>query len=119
MLFTRPLGQLGLRSSANNARVSGYAFNRKTRAKNGTKLKLTIRNRNILAAIFFRGKFGLKLSLFGQFLFLSALLWLSLKSKTSSYVQEDKRNLPGNVCISSELAILRANNVVSGFLHVM
>ena len=106
MLFTRPLGQLGLRSSANNARVSGDAFNRKSRAKNGTKLKLSIRNRNILAAIFFRGKFGLKLSLFGQFLFLSALLWLSLKSKTNSYVQEDKRNLPGNVCISSELAIL-------------
>ena len=54
----------------------------------------------------FWAEHGFKLSLFRQFLFVSALLWLSLKSKSSSYVQEARRDLPGNVCISSELALL-------------
>jgi hypothetical protein len=37
---------------------------------------------------------------------LSALFWLSLKSKSSSFVRENKRKLPGNVSISSELVIM-------------
>ncbi len=105
MLFIRPLGLRA--SSANNSRASSDAlFNRKTRAKYGTKFKLSVRNWNVLVVKLFRIKVRFKLSLFGQFLFVSALLWLSLNLKTSWYVQEDKTKLPGNVCISSELAIL-------------
>ena len=101
LLFTRPLG---LRTaSANDARASGDAFfNRKARARNGTKLKLTVHNLSIHVVKLFWAEHGFKLSLFGQFLFVSALLWLSLKSKSSLYVQVARRDLPGNVCISSE-----------------
>jgi hypothetical protein len=49
---------------------------------------------------------GFKLSLLGQFLFFSAILWLSLKSKSSLIVQNNKRKIPGNVFINSELTIL-------------
>ena len=49
---------------------------------------------------------GLKLSLLGKFLFFSAILWLSLKSKSSLIVQNNKRKIPGNVFIYSELTIL-------------
>ena len=99
---------MGLRTtSANDARASGDAFfNRKARARNGTKLKLTVHNWNIHEVKLFWAEHGFTLSLFGQFLLVSALLWLSLKSKSSSHVQEARRDLPGNVCISSELALM-------------
>jgi hypothetical protein len=73
------------------------------RVRNGTKAK----HWNIFVVKLLRmRKIGFKLSAFGQFLFLSALLWLSLKSKSSSFVRENKRKLHGNISISSELVIM-------------
>ena len=74
ILIARPLG---LRTtSANDARANGVAFfNRKARARNGTKPKSATRYLNAHVVKPFGGKLGFKLSLFGKILFVSSLLY--------------------------------------------